>query len=101
MVLLRRSLAALAIGLLAPVLSGTAHAGGGVGGGGIGGGGIVLTVDHTGPQGHNWGYLDYFSRTVTVHQGDAVTWAWAKTSEPHTVTLLPANLNVTEQSFGR
>lgn len=105
MVLLRRSLAALAISVLTPMLSGTALAGGGVGGGGIGGGigggGVVLSVDHTGPQNHNYGYLDYFSRTVTVHQGDAVTWSWAPSSEPHTVTLLPANVPLSDQAFGR
>jgi plastocyanin len=72
------------------------------GGGGPGfAGGLVVGVDHTGPAGHNYGFLDYFSRTVTVHTGDVITWQWARSSEPHTVTLLPAGTPVTNAAFNK
>jgi plastocyanin len=58
-------------------------------------------VDHAGPAGHNWGYLDYFSRTVTVHPGQVITWNFARSSEPHTVTLLPAGTPVTDAAYNK
>lgn len=100
----RRVFIAVFFGLIAPVLPAQVFAGGGgpgIGGGGGINGGLSLSVDHPSPAGHNWGYLDYFSRTVTVHPGDVITWNFARTSEPHTVTLLPAGTPLTDKSFGK
>jgi plastocyanin len=58
-------------------------------------------VDHASPAGHNWGYLDYFSRTVTVHPGQVITWNFARTSEPHNVTLLPAGTPLTDAAISK
>lgn len=97
--LFRRVFFAVVFGLVAPALPLQVFAGGG--GGPSGGNGLVLSVDHQGPAGHNYGYLDYFSRTVTVHTGDVVTWNWARSSEPHTVTLLPAGTPLTDAAVGK
>lgn len=99
---LRRVLVALAFGLLAPLGPLAAQAGGGgpAPGGGVGGGGVVggaaatVQIDNLAPAGHNWGYLDYFPRTITVHQGEAVTFFHsASLTEPHTVTFAPVGLS--------
>lgn len=96
----RRVLIALAIGAAISVAPAATYAGGGIGGGGVGG--LVVTIDHPSVPGHNWAFLDYFSRTVTVHQGDVVTWQFANTPlEPHTVTFLPAGVPATPQGERR
>jgi plastocyanin len=97
--LARRVLFAVLFGLVAPILPVQVFAGGG--GGPAGAGGLVLGVDHSGPAGHNWGYLDYFSRTVTVHPGQVITWNFAHSSEPHTVSLIPAGVPVSDAALSR
>ena len=96
--IVRRAAAAVALGLGVFIAPGAIHAGGGggIGGGGIGG--LVVNIDHLSPPGHNWGYLDYFSRNVTVQQGGVVTWQLANFTEPHTVTILPGNIPFGPQS---
>ncbi len=97
--LARRVLFAVLFGLVAPILPVQVFAGGG--GGPAGAGSLAVSVDHAGPAGHNWGYLDYFSRTVTVHPGQVITWNFAHSSEPHTVTFLPAGTPVTNAAYGK
>lgn len=99
MKLARRVLFAVLFGLVAPVLPVQVFAGGG--GGPAGGGVLALSVDHAGPSGHNYGYLDYFSRTVTVHPGQVITWNWARSSEPHTVAFLPAGAPVNNATVAK
>jgi plastocyanin len=101
-----RVLVALAFGFVAPILPVTVHAGGGpagvpAGGGFAGGAAASVEIDNANPPGHNWGYLDFFPRTITVHQGDAVTfWHAPNPTEPHTVTFVPAGLNA-QQALAR
>lgn len=95
---LRRTLAAIGVASIVGLAPTVSHAGGGVGGGGSGS--LVVAIDHPTPHGHNYGYLDYFSRNVTVHQGQVVTWQMANFTEPHTVTILPGNIPFGPQSEG-
>lgn len=93
----RRGMAALALGLGVFIAPGATHAGGGVGGGGSGG--LLLNIDHLNPPGHNYGYLDYFSRNVTVQPGQVITWQNVGQDEPHTVTILPAGTPFNQQGI--
>ncbi len=49
-----------------------------------------ISVDHTGPAGHNFEYKDFFPRAAAkVAQGDVVDFGWPQTKDGfHTATLL-------------
>lgn len=98
----RRLLIALIIGVAAPIAPVVTYAGGGVGGGGNLGG-LLIAVDHASPPGHNYGFLDYYSRSVTVHQGDTVTWQFASGAhaEVHTVSFVPAGVPLKPGAINR
>lgn len=104
---LRNVMIACAIGLAAPIIPTSTFAGGGSppASGGVGGGsygGATVAIDHTSPAGHNYSYFDYFPRQMIVHTGDTVTFAKAANpTEPHTVTLLPANTPLTASAFSK
>ena len=51
----------------------------------------VVGVDGIGPKNHNFEFVDYFPRALTVHQGDVIDFKWSLTPDGlHTATLLPS-----------
>jgi len=51
----------------------------------------VVGVDGNGPKNHNFEFVDYFPRALTVHQGDVIDFKWSLTPDGlHTATLLPS-----------
>src|SRR4051794_6261012 len=76
-------LAAIIVGILVPVLSTPANAGGPTP--------VVVGVDNAPPTGHDWTYRDFFPRAgISVHDGDVLDFKW-NTGAPdgfHTATAL-------------
>jgi plastocyanin len=97
---IRTFMLAAAIGLAGPVIP--VYAGGGVGGGGGFTGSALMEVGNVTPPGHNYAPLDFFPRTLTVHQGDVVTFHYAPDPNAlHTVTLVPGGAKLTDQSLNQ
>ncbi|GAC1400143.1 MAG: hypothetical protein NVSMB52_13770 [Chloroflexota bacterium] len=75
--MLRKVLVALVIGVGAPILPSSTHAGGGVGGGGaVFTHGIAIQVDGSVP-GRKYNFDAFYPRNAVVRQGGTVTWTFA------------------------